>query len=110
MFDLKIYIDADDDVRLTRRLLKEKEEAEKDGTFDVLKAIERYEKFVKPAYDKFVEPTKKFADMVIPNNLQLGLGMDSLTNEEKNKLATNRSLLIICNVAERVCNLVNERN
>jgi uridine kinase len=67
MFDLKIYIDADDDVRLSRRILKEKNEAEKDGDFDVIKCLDKYEKFVKPAHEKYVEPTKKFADIVIPN-------------------------------------------
>lgn len=66
-FDLKIYIDADDDVRLSRRILKEKNEQEKDGEFDVLKCLEKYEKFVKPAHEKYVEPTRKYADMVIPN-------------------------------------------
>ena len=67
MFDLKIYVDADDDVRLSRRILKEKKEAEKDGKFDVIKCLNKYEKFVKPAHEKYVEPTKKFADMFIPN-------------------------------------------
>lgn len=66
-FDLKIFIDADDDVRLSRRILKEKNEHERDGEFDVLKCLEKYEKFVKPAHEKYVEPTKKYADMVIPN-------------------------------------------
>lgn len=95
MFDQKIYIDADDDVRLTRRILKEKKEAEKDGKFDVVKSLEKYEKFVKPAYDKYVEPTKKYADMVIPNNVQSELDSDSMTLKERNSLAINRSMLII---------------
>lgn len=109
MFDMKIYIDADDDVRLTRRILKEKAEAEKDGDFDIMKCLERYEKFVKPAYDKYVEPTKKFADMVIPNNIQTGLQLDSLSEDEKKTLSINRSMLIICNVAEKVVDFVNDR-
>lgn len=68
MFDLKIYIDADDDVRLSRRILKEKNEAEIVGEdFDVMKCLNKYEKFVKPAHEKYVEPNQKFADMVIPN-------------------------------------------
>ena len=109
MFDMKIYIDADDDVRLTRRILKEKAEAEKDGDFDIMKCLERYEKFVKPAYDKYVEPTKKFADMVIPNNIQTGLQLDSLSEDGKKTLSINRSMLIICNVAEKVVDFVNDR-
>jgi len=113
LYDLKIYIEADDDVRLTRRLLKEKLEAEKDGgEFDVIDAIDRYEhirKFAKPAYDKFIEPTKRFADMVITNNIQTK-GAKNMSDEEQNKTAINRSMLILCNVAEKVCNLVTERN
>jgi uridine kinase len=66
LLDLKIYIDADDDVRLSRRILKEMKEACEDK-FDVDNCLDKYEKFVKPAHEKYVEPTKKFADMVIPN-------------------------------------------
>ncbi|CAI2362859.1 unnamed protein product [Moneuplotes crassus] len=109
MFDQKIYIEADDDIRLTRRILKEKKEAEKDGDFDITKCLDKYEKFVKPAYDKYVEPTKKYADMVIPNNVQSELDNNSMSQKERNKLAINRSMLIICNVAEKVCDFVNER-
>jgi uridine kinase len=66
MFDLKIYIDADEDVRLSRRILKEMHGAE-EGKFDIVKSLNKYEKFVMPAHEKYVEPTKKYADMVIPN-------------------------------------------
>lgn len=67
MFDLKIYIDADDDVRLSRRILKAMNEEDKDKKFDIIKFLNKYEKFVKPAHEKYVEPTKKYADVVIPN-------------------------------------------
>ena len=40
---------------------------ESDGKFDIFKFLSKYEKFVKPAHEKYVEPNKKFADIVIPN-------------------------------------------
>ena len=62
---MKVYIDTDDDVRLSRRVLKEyKMHGSKMSLEDVLA---KYEKFVKPSYEKYVEPTKKIADIVIPN-------------------------------------------
>lgn len=68
MFDLKIYIEADDDVRLSRRILREMQLNETDGReFDIFSFLEKYEKFVKPAHEKYVEPNKKFADVVVPN-------------------------------------------
>lgn len=38
-----------------------------EGKFDVFRFLDKYEKFVKPAHEKYVEPNKKYADIVIPN-------------------------------------------
>jgi len=65
-FDLKIFIDADDDVRLSRRVMKLPNEVKEDSTL-LSNALYNYEKHVKPAYERFIEPTKKLADIILPN-------------------------------------------
>jgi uridine kinase len=64
LLDLKIYIDTDDDVRLSRRVLKMSEKGNLTSLQDLLY---KYEKQIKPAYEKYIEPSKKYADIIIPN-------------------------------------------
>jgi len=66
MFDLTVWIDTDDDVRLSRRVLKNEQRPENIRTplTDLLKV---YEDKTKPSFERFIEPTKKFANTIIPN-------------------------------------------
>ena len=61
-----MFIDCDDDVRLSRRVLKNerKEGANKQSLSELLKT---YEDKTKPAFEKFIEPSKKYANTIIPN-------------------------------------------
>lgn len=61
LFDLKIFIDTDDDIRLMRRLERDLQERGRD--FDSVK--KQYLATVKPMHQKYVEPTKSQADVVI---------------------------------------------
>ena len=64
--DLKIFIDTNDDVRLSRRVLKAQKYIE--GNLEYLQyLLYQYEIKVKPAYEKYIEPSKKFADIIVPN-------------------------------------------
>jgi uridine kinase len=64
ILDLKVYIETDDDVRLSRRVLK----MAKRGTLTSLQdLLYKYEKQIKPAYERYIEPSKKYADIIIPN-------------------------------------------
>lgn len=66
--DLKIYIDTDDDIRLSRRVLKLSRDQTKADDFTFLNdLLEKYEKYIKPNYEKYIEPTKKYADIIVPN-------------------------------------------
>ena len=77
LLDLKVYVDTDDDVRLSRRVLK----MESKGTLASLQdLLYKYEKQIKPAYERFIEPSKKFADIIIPN---YGFNMDTMDVEEQ---------------------------
>ena len=62
MMDLKIYVDTDDDVRLIRNIRRDV--VERGRTVDMV--LDRYEKVLKPMHEQFIEPTKKFADLIIP--------------------------------------------
>lgn len=64
--DLKVFIDTDDDVRLSRRVLKIARRHPEDKTY-LSDFLYKYENFIKPSYEKFIEPTKKYADMILPN-------------------------------------------
>jgi uridine kinase len=76
MLDLKVFIDTDDDVRLSRRVLK----MSKKGTLTNLQdLLYKYEKQIKPAYEKWIEPSKKYADIIIPN---YGFRLDSMDFDE----------------------------
>lgn len=61
--DIKIYVDTDPDVRVIRRILRDLKERER--SLDSI--IVQYMGFVRPAHLQFVEPTKKYADIIIPD-------------------------------------------
>lgn len=63
LFDLKIFVDTDHDLRLLRRLRRDIEE--RGRTFDSV--TRRYLEHVRPMHRTFVEPSKEFADLVVPH-------------------------------------------
>jgi uridine kinase len=64
MFDIKIYVHADSDERLIRRLKRDINERGR----DIEEVLTRYQSTLKPMHDQFIEPTKEYADIIIPNN------------------------------------------
>ena len=62
MMDLQIFVDTDDDVRLIRNIRRDV--VERGRTVDMV--LDRYEKVLKPMHEQFIEPTKKFADLIVP--------------------------------------------
>jgi uridine kinase len=60
--DLKIFVDTDNDVRLIRNIRRDV--VERGRTVEMV--LDRYEKVLKPMHEQFIEPTKKFADLIIP--------------------------------------------
>ncbi len=63
-FDLKVYIDADSDLRFIRRLRRDVDE--RGRTPDSI--IEQYLTTVRPGHEQFIEPTKRFADVIVTGN------------------------------------------
>ncbi len=72
LFDLKIYVDTDADIRLLRRISRDIQE--RGRTFESVR--EQYLKTVKPMHQKFVEPTKYLSDIIIPNG-----GLNEIAND-----------------------------
>lgn len=64
LFDIKIFVHADSDERLIRRLQRDIRER----GHDLEKALYRYQTAVRPMHNEFIEPSKEFADIIIPNN------------------------------------------
>ncbi|MBC3757590.1 uridine kinase [Hyunsoonleella sp. SJ7] len=64
MFDVKIFVHADSDERLIRRLKRDISERGR----DLDEVLTRYQTTLKPMHDQFIEPMKEYADIIIPNN------------------------------------------
>ena len=62
MMDLKIFVDTDSDERLIRNV--QRDVVERGRTVEMV--IDRYLKVLKPMHEQFIEPTKKYADLIIP--------------------------------------------
>jgi len=70
--DIKIFVEADDDLRFIRRL--KRDITERGRTIDSV--IEQYLTTVKPMYHAFVKPTKRYADIIIPNDYSHDVAVD----------------------------------
>ena len=62
LMDIKVFVDTDADVRLARRILRDVRERGR----SMESVIEQYTTTVKPMHEEFVEPSKKYADVIIP--------------------------------------------
>lgn len=60
--DIKVYVDADADDRLMRCIHRDILERGR----NIKQVLDRYEKTVKPMHEQFIEPTKKYADIIVP--------------------------------------------
>ena len=74
--DIKVFVDADDDDRLMRVMARDITERGK----DVHWVIERYSKTVKPMYLQFIEPGKRYADVIIPQGGHNRVAIDIIIN------------------------------
>lgn len=64
LFDIKVFVHADPDERLIRRLKRDIAERGR----DMEEVLARYQSTLKPMHEQFIEPTKAFADIIIPND------------------------------------------
>ena len=72
MFDVKVFVHADSDERLIRRLKRDIAERGR----DMEEVLNRYQTTLKPMHQQFIEPTKAFADIIIPNDKDNTVAID----------------------------------
>ena len=72
MFDIKLFVHADTDERLIRRLKRDITERGR----DIEEVLSRYQNTLKPMHMQFIEPMKEYADMIIPNNKHNHVAID----------------------------------
>jgi len=80
LFDIKIFVHADTDERLIRRVRRDITERGR----NVEEVLNRYQDTLKPMHRQFIEPTKNFADIIIPNDRHNTVAIDivrSVINE-----------------------------
>ncbi|KAG0496725.1 hypothetical protein HPP92_001416 [Vanilla planifolia] len=94
LMDMKIFVDTDADVRLARRIRRDTVERGR----DVNSVLEQYGKFVKPAFDDFVLPSKKYADVIIPRGGDNHVAIDLIVQHIRTKLGLHDLCKIYPNV------------
>lgn len=82
MFDIKIFVHADSDERLIRRLKRDIAERGR----DMQEVLDRYQTTLKPMHQQFIDPTKEFADLIIPNNHYNTVAVDVVRSIIKERL------------------------
>ena len=85
--DVKIFVDADDDDRLMRVMARDITERGK----DVRWVIERYSRTVKPMYLQFIEPSKRYADIIIPQGGHNKVAIDIIINTIEKSLKEQKN-------------------
>ncbi|SDE48134.1 uridine kinase [Riemerella columbipharyngis] len=81
-FDVKLYVHADSDERLIRRIKRDTQERGR----DLEEVLYRYQNTLKPMHQEFIEPSKNVADIIIPNMKQNPVAIDFLTTVINNSL------------------------
>lgn len=77
LMDIKLYVDTDDDIRIIRRIKRDMEE--RGRTLDSI--IQQYLTVVKPMYHQFIEPTKRYADVTVPEGGENHVAIDLITTK-----------------------------
>ncbi|MCT8340901.1 uridine kinase [Luteirhabdus pelagi] len=86
LFDIKIYVHADSDERLIRRLKRDIAERGR----DLEEVLGRYQNTLKPMHQQFIEPTKEYADIIIPTNRYNTVAVDVIRSIIHQKLVAQQ--------------------
>lgn len=76
LMDIKVFVDCDSDLRLSRVIKRDMEERGR----NVTEVLQRYENTVRPSHLQFIEPTKRFADIIIPQGGKNQIAIQILSN------------------------------
>lgn len=86
LLDVRVFVDTPDDVRLMRRLRRDINE--RGRTFE--RTLEQYERTIRPMHFEFVEPSKRFADIIIPEGSNTGVTVEFLCSMVREKLTAEK--------------------
>ena len=75
LMDIRIFVDTDADVRLCRRILRDVEERGR----SLESVLNQYQNTVKPMHEMYVEPSKKFANIIVPEGGRNSVALDMIT-------------------------------
>ena len=81
-FDLKVFVHADSDERLIRRIKRDTQERGR----DLHEVLHRYQTTLKPMHQEFIEPSKNEADLIVPNMRRNSVAIDFLSTVINNSL------------------------
>ena len=90
LMDIKIFVDTDADVRLCRRI---KRDVNKRGR-TLESVLQQYQETVKPMHEKYVEPSKKYADIVVPEGGKNAVALDMIMGRIERHIKESE---VICN-------------
>ena len=82
LFDIKIFVHADSDERLIRRIKRDTTERGR----DIQEVLNRYQTTLKPMHQQFIEPPKEYADIIIPNNRHNKVAIDIVKTIVHNRI------------------------
>jgi len=85
LMNIKIFVDCEADVRLSRVIMRDINERGR----DIIKVLQRYEDTVRPSHLQFIEPTKRYADIIVPEGGKNKVAIDIITQYIKKHLHDN---------------------
>uniref|UniRef100_A0A0B6ZG05 uridine/cytidine kinase n=1 Tax=Arion vulgaris TaxID=1028688 RepID=A0A0B6ZG05_9EUPU len=87
LFNMRLFVDTDPDTRLSRRVLRDTEERGR----DLEQILNQYMTLVKPAFEEFCLPTKKYADVIIPRGADNVVAIDLIVQHIQELMRPNRA-------------------
>lgn len=88
LMDIKLYVDTDADLRIVRRILRDIHERGR----SIDSVVEQYLSVVRPMHNQFIEPTKKYADIIVPEGGKNKVAIDLMVTKIKTILDNNTEL------------------
>jgi len=86
LLDVRVFVDTPDDIRLLRRLRRDHDE--RGRTYE--RTMDQYQRTIRPMHFEFVEPSKRHADIIIPEGGQIGVSVEFLCGMVRERLATEQ--------------------
>jgi uridine kinase len=90
LLDVRVFVDTPDDIRLMRRLKRDREE--RGRSFE--RTLEQYERTIRPMHFEFVEPSKRHADVIIPEGRQSDVSIRCLCSLVRERLAEEQHVSV----------------